>query len=193
MSSLPALWHAMRVTYRRELQVKQMIDDLGIDDVDTYVPLRRVSKVTRRGVKTVVNEPAVHNLLFVRARREWLQEFKSRVPHLQYLTMRSGGRSVPIVVPDGQMDAFIALSRSAGDNAVYFAPGELDLRRGTRVRLHGGLLDGVQATYVKLAGRRNRQIVVEIDGVVSIATATVSPDYIEVIEPSKSQNSNSLS
>lgn len=183
MSSVPLQWYAMRVTYRRELQVKNMIDDLGIEGVRTFVPLRRVIKLTRRGAKSTVNEPAVHNLLFVKAQREWLQHFKLRVPHLQYMTMRRMGRNEPIVVPDVDMDRFIALSLAAGDDATYFVPGEVDLSRGTRVRLHGGLLDGMEATYVKLAGKRNRRVVVEIQNVISVATATVSPDFIEVLKP----------
>lgn len=174
-------WHAMRVTFRRELSVKLAIDDQQADDVETFIPMQPVMKLTRRGNKTRVLEPAVHNLLFVKARRGWLQQFKSRLPHLQYMTMRCDGRNEPIVVSDSDMERFIAVSRSGADDAIYLTPGEVNLSRGTRVRLHGGPLDGIEAIYVKLDGKRNKRIVVEIPNVISVATAIVTPDFIEVI------------
>ncbi len=176
-----ARWHAMRVTFRREISVKVAIDDERADGVKTFVPMRRMIKVTGRGKKMSVLEPAVHNLLFVKSTRAWLQQFKSRVPHLQYMTARVAGNNVPIVVRDEDMERFIAVSRNSIDDAVYLTPGEVDLTRGTRVRLHGGPLDGVEAIYVKLQGKRNKRIVVEIPNVITVATATVAPDFIEVL------------
>lgn len=72
------LWYAMRVTYRRELSVK---DKLEAEGIECFCPMRyEVQTVGRRKVRSHV--PAVHNLLFVRAGEERLKEFKSRVPYL---------------------------------------------------------------------------------------------------------------
>ena len=57
---------------------------------------------------------------------------------------------------------------------------ELDLRKGCRVRIHGGKLNGVTGVFMQVQGKRNRRVVVLLEGVMAVA-AEVHPDLIEVI------------
>ena len=49
-----------------------------------------------------------------------------------------------------------------------------------RVRIHGGKLNGVMGVFMQVQGKRNRRVVVLLEGVMAVA-AEVHPDLIEVI------------
>ena len=171
-------WFAMRVTYRREMAVKDMLD---AEQVESFVPMHKVVR-QQGGRKHWMMEPVVHNLLFVHSSKEWLQQFKARVPHLQYMTMRDGEKTVPIVVPEDQMQRFMEVSKTYDEQLLFLDPNGLDLARGTRVRIHGGVFDGMEGIFMKVAGKRNRRVVIAIKNVIAVALAYVAPDFIEVIE-----------
>jgi len=157
-------WFAMRATYHREMAVRMMLENAGIE---CYLPTTHQLK-TLRGRKVRVEAPLVSSLIFVHAEKQRLQQFKARVPHLQYMTTRCSGKNVPIIVPQRQMDDFITITTKANRNLLFFQPGELNLQKGTPIRLHGGALDGVEGIFVKIDGRRNKRVVVEVEGVVSV-------------------------
>lgn len=52
---------------------------------------------------------------------------------------------------------------------------------GDRVRITDGVFKGVEGIYQKVKGVRDRQIVVCIEGVVAVATATVPAHLVEKI------------
>ena len=49
-----------------------------------------------------------------------------------------------------------------------------------RVCIHGGKLDGVKGVFMRVKGKRNRRVVVMLEGIMGIS-AEVHPDLIEVI------------
>ena len=85
-----------------------------------------------------------------------------------------------LVVPDDQMENFIKVSSQYEENIAYYNPDELDFRKGCRVRIHGGKLNGVTGVFMQVQGKRNRRVVVLLEGVMAVA-AEVHPDLIEVI------------
>ena len=58
---------------------------------------------------------------------------------------------------------------------------ELNLSKGTRVRITGGDFAGQEGIFLKVKGARDRRVVIEIQGVIALAMATIHPDLIEVI------------
>ena len=85
-----------------------------------------------------------------------------------------------ITVPDDQMDSFIQIASLHEKDTVYYKPDEIDIRKGTRVCIHGGKLDGVKGVFMRVKGKRNRRVVVMLEGIMGIS-AEVHPDLIEVI------------
>jgi len=170
-------WFAMRATYHREMAVKSLLDNAGIE---CYLPTAQSLKLNH-GRKVRVITPLVSNLIFVRAAKERLQQFKARVPHLQYMTHRDGSKNVPIVVPERQMDDFISITASRASQLQFFSPGELNVKQGTRVRLHGGSLDGLEGVFMKVTGRRNRRLVIEVENVITVALECSDAEFVELI------------
>lgn len=170
-------WFAMSAPYCKELEAKQFLDRLGIEN---FVPMQWQVVAHKNGKKSRELVPAIHNLIFARTTRPIIQEVKTGIKFLQYRTQPENGKNVPIIVPDVEMYRFIAVTDTCDKELVFIRPEEIDLRKGTRVRVHGGLFDGVEGVFVKVAGRRNRRVVVSIDHVIAV-TAEISPDLIEIL------------
>ena len=174
----PVCWYAMSVPYNRVLKVKDMLDS---ERIECFVPMRYEVR-TVRGHKTRLYVPAVSNLLFVHTTDSRLKMFKQTTTFLQYLVRRVDGVSRKIVVPDAQMEQFIRVSRTGDDGLVYLKPEEINLDKGTRVRILGGVFDGVEGLFLKVKGRRSRRVVGLVDHVSAVAVSEVSPDLIEVLD-----------
>lgn len=174
--SEPLHWYAMRATYRRELEAMHRLEGAGMG---CFVPMQYHFRVKRgRRVRELV--PVVRNLLFVHARPSELQRLKQELLYLQYITDSRSHEK--IIVPDDQMEHFIAVAGSYSDQLLYFQPWELNLSKGTKVRITGGDFAGYEGTFLKVKGARDRRVVISVEGVIAVALATVHPDLIEVIE-----------
>lgn len=170
-------WFAMSAPYRNEMKAKTFLESKG---VECYLPCQYKIVTDRYGRKRRKLQPIISNLLFARTTRDYLQEIKTGVHYLQYRTRPLNGRNVPITVPERQMQQFIAVCETHNENLIYLLPEEINLSRGTQVRIIGGAFDGVEGTFVKVRGARTKRVVVQIDGI-AVATAEIEPQYIEVI------------
>lgn len=173
------VWFAMCAPFCKELDAKQCLDDIGIEN---FVPMCYKVIKNKDGRKNRELVPAVHNLIFVRTTKSVIQEKKKEIPFLQYLTKKENARNIPIIVPDVQMNQFIAVCRNSNENLIYLKPEEIDLKKGTNVRIIGGPFDGVRGVFVKIKGVRSRRVVVLIEGLTAVATTEIAPDLIEVIK-----------
>lgn len=172
-------WFAMSAPYRREMIARELLDKKGIEN---FIPMRYAVVSNRAGHKVRRLVPAIHNLIFAHTTRATLQAVKQGVNCLQYRTRPEGGRNIPIVVPDAQMEQFITLCENHCEELRYLQPDEIDLQKGTWVRILGGRFDGIEGRFVKVKGIRNRRVVVEIEGLAAVALTEIEPDLIEVIE-----------
>lgn len=171
-------WFAMSAPYRRELKARDYLQAKGIE---CFVPMKEVLAEKRNGARQRQQVPAIHNLIFVRSTKSALQELKRGVDFLQYRTTPREGKNIPIIVPDRQMEQFIAVTKAANEDLTYLRPEEVDIAKGTRVRLHGGAFDGTEGIFVKVRGKRSRRVVLLIEGVTAVVMAEISSDFIEVI------------
>lgn len=174
-----AEWFAMSAPYRRELKAKAFLEGKGIE---CFVPMTRAIVEKRSGIKTRQLVPAIHNLIFVHTSKTIIQEAKTMCEFLQYRTKPHNGKNVPIIVPDKEMQQFIAVTQALSEKLLYLNLDEIDLEKGTRIRIHGGVLDGTEGLFVKLKGKRRRSVIIQIEGVAAVALTEVSPDLIEVID-----------
>lgn len=170
------IWYAMRATYRREPDAMRLLEK---ENLGCFVPMQYKISI-KKGKKIRVLVPVVHNLLFVHARPSELKRVKSQVAYLQYITDTRSGQK--IIIPDNEMQRFIAVAGSYSDHLLYFQPDELNLSKGTKVRIIGGDFEGQEGIFLKVKGARDRRVVIEIQGVIAVAMATIHPDLIDVIE-----------
>ncbi len=173
------VWFAMSAPYRRELIAKEYLDRKNIE---CFVPMTEALVERRNGTKSRQMVPAVHNLIFVHTTKENIKTLKQGTNFLQYRTRPEDGKNVPIIVPDSQMRQFIAITQAKNESITYLRPEEVDIKKGTRVRVHGGVFDGTEGHFVKLQGKRSRRVVLLIEGITAVALTEISTDFIEIID-----------
>jgi len=169
-------WYAVRVTYSRELSLKEYLDT---EHIECFIPMHYDYVVRgERKVRKLV--PAIHNLVFVHTTRQCLDEIKRlkalTIP-IRYIMDHVTRR--PMVVPDRQMRSFIAVAGNYDEQIVYLSATDLNLKKGDRVRIIDGVFKGVEGEFLRVKG--DRRVVVAIQGVMAVATAFVHPSVIEVI------------
>ena len=169
-------WFVMRA-YKSEKRAEEKLK--GKDGLEYFIPKCYAVRVYH-GVKSKRLVPVIPNLVFVHASRTQITDFKKRYNFLQFVMWEKSTGLEYLVVPDDQMESFIKVSSQYGENISYYNPDELDLRKGCRVRIHGGKLNGVTGVFMQVQGKRNRRVVVLLEGVMAVA-AEVHPDLIEVI------------
>lgn len=165
-------WFAIRVTYSREMSVKSYLDGVG---TECYVPMHYADR-TYGGQKRKVWEPLIHNLLFVRTTRENLRAIKAgtNLP-IRYIIDRESGE--PTVIPDRQMQDFMAIVATRNEHIEIVEARKFDLSGGDRVRVTGGIFAGVEGCYVRHKG--HSKVAVEIGGLATALTAYVPAKYVE--------------
>ena len=158
-------WYALRVTYSRELALKNFLDREGIEN---FIPMRYeyIVKDERRVRKLV---PAVHNLVFVCS--------VGLSSPIRYIMDRETRQ--PIIVPDIQMRSFMAVAGNCDQQLVYLEPSTVSFRKGERVRVTGGIFEGVEGEFIRV--KNDRRVVVSIRGVMAVATTFIHPSLIEPI------------
>ena len=173
----PCQWFAMRATYKREFMAQEYLTSKGFE---VFLPLKREVREIR-GIKRKVTVPAINSLIFVKAQKEKLQQAKFGVEYLQYLTRKLDGKNIPVVVPAYQMEQFKRVVEDDTIDKTYFAPGEVNLNEGAKVKVHGGPLDGYEGVLVKVKGKRNKQFFLEVEGVLSVNPELKNYHLIEVV------------
>ena len=154
-----AEWYVLRVTYQRELSTKEYLDKLNIEN---FVPVRVVRRRNSKGQFFRACEVAVHNYIFIRSTREVIDELKTyKLPMLRYVMHPQNGENQIMIVPEEQMRNFIAV---AG-----------------KVRITGGVFEGVEGQLMRVKNSRGKRVVVKIDGITAVATASIPSALVEKI------------
>lgn len=179
-------WFPMRVTYNRELQVKDFFDRIG---VECFIPMRYVP-VEGKHPRHQVLRPAINNLIFVHATRASITEMKmtrSELAPLRYMMQpvlgadRYTERTI-LVVPDKQMEDFMRVA-SVTDNRVFYMD-NLDFvgKPGQRVKIVEGEFAGIEGIVKRV--KKNKVVVVQIEHVAAVAIAFIPSAFIVPIEDS---------
>ena len=171
------LWFVMRA-YKCEGKAEERLS--GDGGLDYFIP-KHYALRSYHGVKSRRLVPVIPSLVFVRASRKQLINFKKDNNFLQYVMSKTSGGSEFLIVPDDQMRNFIKVASQLEENLTYFKPEEIDIKKGTKVRIHGGPFDGVEGVFMRTEGVRDRRLVVLLEGVMAVS-AKVHPDLVEVLK-----------
>ena len=182
------VWFALRATYSRELKVQALLNERGLR---TFVPMmwRRCpvkpgmtgtpSSPTRSGISLKL-VPAVSNLCFVRwtktALDSFIRSFGDASP-VTYYWDRTANR--PLTIPDKAMEDFIAVASTMDEDLIYITEISAKLREGQTVKVKEGPFKGVEGKIVRI--RKSRRIMVELPGMMAVASTYVAPEFLEIL------------
>lgn len=172
-----AQWFVMNA-YKCEQKAEEKLSGEG--GLEHFIPKHYVKRKYQGRLKRVL-VPVIPNLVFVHARYDEIEEFKRKCPFLHYATRWLDGGNRIMKVPDAQMDSFIKVASQYEKDLIYYSPDELDLKKGMRVRVHGGTFDGVEGTLLKVKGKRSKRVVICIKDVVALSVAEFEPELLEVL------------
>jgi transcription antitermination factor NusG len=84
-------------------------------------------------------------------------------------------------VPNREMEEFMEVARHYDADLTYYRPEEIELDKGTRIRIIGGTFDGAQGILVRIKGKRGKRLVVQIPELMAIATTYIEPEFIQIL------------
>ena len=186
----PKIWFPMRVTYQREMKVKAELDRLGIE---CFVPMRyKVVELpldklrVRNGGDTELPRelvPAINNLIFVRSTQERISGLKASnevLEPLRYMMDRTASREHAIMtVGDREMENFMRVASRTDDSVMFLDEETVVGKEGKRVEIMGGAFEGVTGVIRRV--KRCKRVVVELEGIASVAIAFVPAGLLREI------------
>lgn len=187
-------WYVMRV-YQNERKAKEALSNEK-HGLKYFIPMEKVIR-TYHGKKIVCEVPVIRSLVFVFASREEIIHFKQNYYNdLQFVIWNCDGYMRYLTVPDKEMDSFMLVYLQKEKEVTFYKPGDEELekalKRGDRIHIHGGLLDGLEGYVAKVSGKRSKQIIVVIPDALAIATAQVNDGIIEVTEKAKKHDTQKM-
>ena len=164
------------ISPQRELRVR---DDARKSGLASFVPLQYTVKKIR-GQKQRALIPAITGMIFVKGTLDELKDYIQKSHYPIYLKKSTfSNKEDFLTVPTHAMEEFIAVTESHEEHVTYFRPEEISLQAGDRIRIKGGLYDGREGVIMRIKGKRNRQLVVQIPGFIA-AAVEISPDMLEL-------------
>lgn len=154
----------MRSTYGREMQAREILGKVG---VECYVPMKM--ERTEKGTRLV---PAVHNLIFVRTERSFMDSWKRGHEEdcpLRYAMDSATGK--PMIVRDREMEDFVRVTDAAGSEIMYLDNPAVTIERGKEVEIVVGQYAGVRGKIIRIL--RDRKVVVSVGNVVAVAISGI--------------------
>ena len=166
--STMSCWYVLRATYARELKVQDQMCEQGLR---TFIPMMWKDK------KLV---PAITGLVFVYATRDqldsYIRSFGDDRP-VNYYWDRTVNR--PLTVSVKAMEDFIAVASTMDPDLIYITEISDKLREGQKVIVKEGPFKGVEGKVVRI--RKSRRIMVEIPGMLAVASTYVGVENVEII------------
>lgn len=175
-------WFPMRVTYHREMIIKSMLDEMGINN---FLPMHYELVESKTEGKKRVLVPAIHNLIFVRSTQECLTQLKmtnkafSPMRYIMKRPLSNNEHSEILYVPDSQMDNFIRVASVQDDRVMFLDNSAFINKVGQRVKVIDGYFSGVEGVVKRI--NKNKRVVVQLEGIAAVAIAFVPASCLSLI------------
>lgn len=178
-------WYPMRVAYDRGDRVLVIREALKARGIEYFLPMHwEYTKDDLDARKKLT--PAINGLIFIHASRWVITDLKrqSGFEALRYWMDKTKGPESEdrvLTVPDAQMQNFMRVASTEGENLIYLRYNEQFLDKpGKRVRITQGDFTGCTGTIRRI--KKRQCVVVQIDHVAALALAFVPPTWLEEIK-----------
>ena len=171
------IWFSVGCTSpMKELRVR---DDARQFGLEAFVPLKyEVKTIKKQKYRALV--PCLAGLMFIKGTEDEVKDYIMNHAHYPVFIRKStfSNKEEYLTVPTKAMEDFIAVTESHEEHITYFRPEEISLQEGDKIRVKGGLYDGREGVIMRIKGKRNRHLVVQIPWML-IAAVELQPEMIE--------------
>lgn len=170
-------WFVLKVS-NKEQKAISILEKAGIN---TFCPLADTD-ITIKGEKVIVQRPLIANTVFAYGQFSKINHIKNTNSFITYCYAKRGDSYRILHVPDKEMERFIDSATKMKEDITYYRPDEVNLKRGDRVRIVGGLFDGHEGVLLKAKGRAKRMFLINFEMLGALGTH-IEPQYIQLIKP----------
>ena len=175
-------WYVLRTTYGRE---KKAYDYLVSNNVKAFYPTIKTVKNVE-GQRIAVEESRLPNIFFAYGKEDEIKSFvydNVNLPYLRfyYRHIHEGARisKEPLIVPDYQIEGLKIICASQAEDIILELSEIKQFKVGQKVRIIDGIFKGVVGKVARYRGQQ--RVAIEIDGLLTIASAYVPSAFIEII------------
>lgn len=168
----------MRVTYGREMAIKEFLDK---EKIENFLPMHYAIVETKEGtLRKVV--PAISNLIFIRSTQDHLTHLKmydKRFEPLRYIIRKSDidKEQTIMTVSDKSMDNFLKVAQLPNENVFYLDMNDHVLNnKGKRVTITAGPFAGVEGVIKRIM--HNKHVVVQLEDMLVAAITYVPVEHL---------------
>ena len=167
-------WYALKVFYNKLAPITGQLD---IDGFDYYVPMHLVENASHNGY---IKKPLINSLLFIRVTPLYTKFIQNRF-NQQMMFYKMMDKKTYAIIPDAQMENFILCTSIQEDGRLdVIGADRPEYHVGEHVRVIGGVFKGLEGHIKRI--KKDRRLIVSIEGVVAVATEYIPRDFLEVID-----------
>jgi transcription antitermination factor NusG len=176
------LWYVLFAANGKAVKMKPCLEAASIE---YFFPLYYKDRKIRGSERCErVALPLLGNLIFAKSSKNVLdpvlKEIKLQLSIVSDLYYRDFGDKRMIIIPENEMRNFIAVAGNEKEQIIYLSNEEVNLKKGVKVRITGGVFAGVEGTFMRIKG--DKRLVVSIPNLFSVATAFIPSCYVQAIE-----------
>lgn len=201
-------WYALKIFFNKVFAIEEM---MALKGVETYIPavkvevkgeeyLRLRAAMQRDGATAPDDRrylfedprifrrvPLVRSLMFLRCQGKDIKKLRYDIGDRGFVYLKSDGKT-PAVIPDREMAIFRLVADSEETGLTFYQGDPMTrFKEGVRVRVKEGPLKGAEG-YIKRI-KRDRRLLVAIEGVVAVATAFIPPENLEPVPETPEETS----
>jgi transcription antitermination factor NusG len=177
-----SFWYVLFAANGKAAKIKPYLEDASIEHFFPLYYAERKIRGTNRHKRVLL--PVLGNLIFVKSSMNILdpilKEAKQKLSISSDLYYRDFGNKKIIVIPENQMRNFIAVAGNEQEQVIYLSNEEVSLKKGAKVRIIGGVFEGVEGIFMRIKG--DKRLVVSIPNLFSVATAFIPLCHVQAME-----------
>lgn len=200
-------WYALKVFYNKVFDMEALLNGMGLE---TYIAVDKVllkgeahlqarrhiaslqalgqvdTRYIQEGALIFQRKPFVTSIIFVRAQEKDLPFVEGALKEegsntCKGFIYKNAMRKEYAVIPDSQMSSFRLVTAKGSEGLGFYSDDEhTHYKEGGRVRVIGGPFKGAEG-YIKRI-KRDRRLLVNIEGIVAVVTSYIDPQYLEIVK-----------
>lgn len=193
-------WYALKIFFNKVFAIEEM---MALKGIETYIPvarqavtgeeyLRMRTAMKKDGLTDIEDRryifenphiyrrvPLIKSLMFLRCLDTDIKKIRYDIGEKGFVYLRADGKG-PAVIPEREMTIFRLVADSDQTGLTFFQDDPMThFKEGVRVRVKEGPLKGAEG-YIKRI-KKDRRLLVSIEGVIAVATAFIPPENLEPV------------